>query len=153
MLFRTVLAVASFCLPAMSQPNLSGTWKLNLQKSDYGPDYRVPARQTNTIEHNDPKLKITQDEEYATGSPVHGTAEYRTDGQESTNDVMGNVMKAVAKWEGETLRIETRGDFNGMPIYLDDRWSLSADRRTLTLKRHFEGHNRTADQTILFDRE
>ncbi|MCL5743643.1 MAG: hypothetical protein M1541_06915, partial [Acidobacteria bacterium] len=50
-----LLAVAACLLAARveAKPNLSGTWKLNVTKSDFGP-LPAPSARTDKIEHSDP---------------------------------------------------------------------------------------------------
>ena len=52
----TVTAFAA-SLAAQSKSNFSGTWKLNVSKSDFGP-LPGPDSRTDVIEHNDPVLKV-----------------------------------------------------------------------------------------------
>ena len=55
----TALFVTAFAtsMIAQSKPNFSGTWKLNLAKSDFGP-LPAPDSRTDVIDHNDPTMKI-----------------------------------------------------------------------------------------------
>lgn len=134
--------------------DITGSWKLNLAKSKYGENYRIPKAQTTTWERVGAKLKLTQHEEFADPpSPIEGSAEYWIDGRESVNTIMGNKVISVAKAEGEDLVIESKSNFNGNDILLRDRWVLSSNNKTLTLNRHFEGMGRTSNQTIVFDKQ
>ena len=58
-------------------------------------------------------------------------AAYTTDGKESKNDFRGTPAKSVAKWEGDTLTIDTKVDFQGTEITLKATWKLSEDGKTL----------------------
>lgn len=137
---------------AADLPNFTGTWKLSVTKSQFGKDYRTPLRQINTIEHNDPQLTVTQDEEYANiPRELHGTVKYTTDGKECVNEVVGYTFHATAKWDGRELVIDSTSD-DDTPIHLVDRWSLAPDGKVLTAKRHFEMGKRSADQVLLFNK-
>jgi hypothetical protein len=147
------LLIAACLSVSAAPPDLSGTWELNREKSDYGQNYRAPQKQTNTIEQSAGKIKITQHEHFSDEPrEVQGSAEYWTDGRESVNTVMGNKVTAHAKRDGDVLVIESRSNFNGTEIFLRDRWILSDSGAVLTLRRHFEGGGRTADQVIVFEK-
>jgi hypothetical protein len=66
--FIVVAALAMTLLAAQSQaaPNLTGVWKLNLSKSEYGP-VPPPDAMTRTINHNDPSLQISTSQKGAAG--------------------------------------------------------------------------------------
>lgn len=138
-------------MPAFAaRPNFSGEWHLNLDKTDYGPDYDVPTptRLVQKILHKDPNLTLDQSETVQ-GAERAGTVKYTTDGSEVVNQVMGNTMRATAMWDGNVLVIHTWGDFNGSRIDLIDRWSLEDKGKTLIVRRHFEGMGRKADHYIV----
>jgi hypothetical protein len=49
--------------------------------------------------------------------------------------------------------MKTTGSFNSNAILLEDRYQLSKDRKTLTLRRHFEGQRGGAqDQVLVFEK-
>ncbi len=75
----------------------------------------------------------------------------RTDGTPSLNDVFGNQMTTVARWDAAELVMTTTGKFADNEITLVDRYTLSADGRTLTVRRHFEGKQRggVQDQVLV----
>ena len=64
---------------------------------------------------------------------VTAELKYSTDGKETTNSIRGNEIKSTAKWEGDDLAVAGKGSFQGADITLNDRWSLSADGKTLTI--------------------
>jgi hypothetical protein len=69
------------------------------------------------------------------------------------NDVYGNAMKAVTKWKGGVRVMETNGNFGTNKIKLMDRYELSKDQKTLTLRWHFEGQRGgVQDQVLLMRR-
>src|SRR5262249_29192956 len=86
---------------AGAHPNLSGTWKLNVNKSDFGV-MPPPDSQVNVIDHHDPVLKVK-----VTAEGSQGKQEYElnstTDGKEATNTLMGQPMKSTTVWEGGNL--------------------------------------------------
>ena len=123
-------------------PNLSGVWRFSSAKSELGPNYPAYKSRVDTVEHRDPDLKLQTVQEREDGGKVDGSAAYRTDGKETINDVSGNALKSVARWEGAALVMETTGNFGERRIKLADRWTLWADGKTLLIERTFEKRRR-----------
>jgi hypothetical protein len=132
------LALAAFCLAAMAAttpdektPDLSGTWKLDVAKSDFGP-IPPPDSQTNVIEHKEPKVKIKSSTK---GGMQEGEAElnYTTDGAECTNKMGPAEVKSTAKWDGKKLVITSKLDMQGSPLTLKAAYDLSEDAKVLTV--------------------
>ena len=97
---------ASASLPAA--PDLSGNWKLNGSKSDFG-ELLARAGLTQQITHAEPKVEGKMPGDMG---DIEFTAKYTTDGNESTHHGFGGAeAKSLAKWEGETLLRETEGAF------------------------------------------
>src|SRR5450756_1203608 len=62
-----LVVAALFNIAAFAQkPNVTGTWKLILAKSDFGP-LPAPTSRTDVIEHNDPNLKDSSNADTAQG--------------------------------------------------------------------------------------
>ncbi len=151
---RRILALTVFCglcSFAQSKTNFSGTWKLNGSKSDYGP-MPAPEKYVSKIKHEDPKLEISSD---VSGQQGDYTAEtkYTTDGKECANTVRNFSMKTTLKWDGEVLMFDSKADFNGNEILFKDKWSVSADGKTLTIDRHITAPQGEFDQKQVFDRQ
>lgn len=146
-LFGILLLPLAF---GQQKPDLTGSWDLNLQRSDYSKE-APPKSMAYRFEQNDPELllEITVD---GPQGPMNARFRYRTDGTEVTNDVLGNPFKAVAKWDGATLAMESWGRFGDNEVRLNDRYSLSEDRKTVTLNRHYEGRNGPQDQKLIFEK-
>ena len=144
-----VVAVATVAAASQTPPNLSGTWVLDVAASDFAKE-SPPATKSVTIQQLGSKLTMTIAEEGQRGA-VNGDAQYLTDGTPVTNSVLGNLMTTVAKWEGAELVMTTTGEFSGNEITLVDRYALSADGKTLTIRRHFEGKQRggVQDQVLV----
>ena len=64
-------------------------------------------------------------------------------------------MTTVSKWEGAEPVMTATGDFAGNEITLVDRYALSADGKTLTVRRHFEGKQRggVQDQVLVYRKQ
>jgi hypothetical protein len=118
-------------------PELSGTWKLNRDKSDLQDDYRYAVsrgEQSLTIDQREPEFHMTR--RYASGD---ANSIIYTDGRAASNrDTNGETIQSTAKWEGKKLisRYAVHRSFEGNPETVDviDEWTVSSDGKTLTLK-------------------
>jgi hypothetical protein len=148
-----VLTVTAFAasLAAQTKPNYSGTWKLNVAKSDFGP-IPGPDSQTNVIEHNDPVLKVNSTAERPQGKQ-NATLMYTTDGKEVTNKQGPNNIKSTAVWEGSNLVINSKFTLNDSDVTIKSVWTLSADGKTLTEDRHLAAQMGEADQKMVFEKQ
>ena len=133
-----IAALMAFCLAAMAaspqddkKPDLSGTWKLDTAKSDFGM-MPPPDSQTSVIEHKDPKLKVKTTTK---GGMQEGESEsnYTTDGEQSTNQMGPMDVKSTAKWEGKKLVMHSKADMQGNEILIDLTYSLSDDAKVMTV--------------------
>lgn len=151
-LFPLMLLALAFGLGQIqAKPNFSGTWKVDVNKSDFGP-MPAPDSQTEKINHQDPDLKMNVSESGQMGDLNFDLA-YTTDGKECTNSVAGNEFKSTLTWDGDNLVIDTKGSFNGNDFTAKDRWTLSEDGKTMTVERHLASAMGEADQKILFEKQ
>jgi hypothetical protein len=151
-LCATALLALAFGFPqAQAKPNFSGTWKLNAAKSDFGA-MPAPGERTDTIAHQDPDLKDSFTQRRPAGE-LAAEMKYSTDGKETTSSVGGIEIRTVAKWDGDDLTIAGKTQFNGADVMLNDRWSLSADGKTLTIKRHVNSPMGETDQKIVLEKQ
>ncbi len=146
-----VLVLSTVLAAAPAPTDFSGIWKLDLDHSDFAGQAK-PESKVQTVVQRDNELTVTIDEVQA-GRPVKGASRYKLDGTEVTNDVMDNPLKSTITWDGGTMVMRTRGAFGGADILLIDRWTLSADGRTLIMKRHFEGRGLVSDQTLVYAKQ
>jgi hypothetical protein len=125
-----VIAAAANMAMAADKPDFSGNWKLDADKSTFGP-MPPPTSMTRKIVHKDPDLAVDQAQSGDQGDQ-NTSMKYSTDGKETTNSMMGNDVKSKAVWEGKTLVITSAANFGGADVKLTDKWSLSDDGKTLT---------------------
>jgi hypothetical protein len=147
-LLTLITAIGCFA----ATPDLSGTWKLNSTKSEFG-QFPAPGSMTQKITSADGKItvdmKMTGEQgEFAMNST------YTTDGKESTNTGFGGgETKSTAKWDADALVIDTKGSFGDNAFTMKDKWSLSADGKVLTVARHFSSGMGEMDQRMVFDKQ
>lgn len=134
------LTLAAF-LPAMGataqdHPDFSGTWTINLIKSD-----APPGRGGQQMDMSKLTLTITQTAEALTivqsGMGPERTSTYYLDGRESTNAAMRGEMKSTSTWDGDKLVTEgssTMQTPNGeRTITISEVRSLTKDGKTMTI--------------------
>jgi hypothetical protein len=156
MLHKTLVAaltVTAFAasLAAQSKPNFSGTWKLNVSKSDFGP-LPGPDSRLDVIEHNDPVLRVNVAQEGAQGKQ-NFTLSYTTDGKEVMNKQGPRDIKSTVVWDGSNLVLNSKFSFNDNDVTVKNVWTLSADGKTLTENAHLSAQMGEADQKMVFEKQ
>src|SRR4051812_42781211 len=136
-----LLMTGALCAPLAAQSpvpaELSGTWKLNRDKSDLQDDYRYAVsrdEQSLTIDQRETEVRMTRRYASADANSV-----IYTDGRGTSNrDTNGETIKSTTKWEGKKLisRYAIHRSFQGNSETADviDEWTVSSDGKTLTLK-------------------
>ena len=151
--FLVVLAILTLAaLPALAKPNFTGDWKLNTSKSTFG-EMPAPDSMTYKITHADPKLSTAVKQSGQMGE-FEMQASYTTDGKECSNQGFGgSTAKSVVKWDGDTLVIETKGQFGDNEFTMTQKWTLSADGKTLNIVQTFKSAMGEGEQKLVFDKQ
>ena len=112
-----------------------------MEKCDFGTPLtvgpRFPARiesRTDVIEHREPKLKTSVKAKTPEGQQIL-ERNHLTDGQETTDDLPGGVVKSKARWVGRELLMEATIENESELARLTTRWRLSDDGKTLFVAR------------------
>ncbi len=148
-----MLAAAS---PARAQvrPDFSGTWRLDLAKSDYG-DLQGPEARTDVIEQHVGRIS-----ESVTAEGRHRKQRYTlifaTDGTQTAlppGTRMGSVtiLSVSARWQPASLIVTQKLRFQGALFEAANTYTLSANGNTLTIALALGGESGTA-ATFVFDR-
>lgn len=130
------LAVASLAGPplrAESRPDFTGTWKLNVAKSDLGA--RPITELTVVIDHKDPSFKYDVTG-VAGGNNFEQREEITTDNKPAESE---NGTVATAHWDGPVLVIEAKSPAG--EVIENTGLSVSADGKTMVR----EGMNKGPD--------
>ena len=124
LLLIAITVLGALTLSAQSKPNFSGTWELNVAKSDLG---GAPiSKLTVQMDHQGPVLKYTA-EAIVNGESFTESGTIDTDGK-TTADSRGGQVKA--HWDGEALVIVTTDSAGNL---LDTaRMALSSDGKVVT---------------------
>lgn len=156
-MIRKLLLIAFLvALPAASafaqpKPDFSGTWKLNVAKSDFGA-LPGPSSRTDVITHKEPSLtdEVTAE---AGETKQHYTAKYTTDGKEVTNQMGPREVKSTMKWEGGNLVINSKFSYSGSDVTGQSTWSLSSDGKILTVNIHYISAMGETDQKAVYEKQ
>jgi hypothetical protein len=134
-----------------AQGNVSGRWVLNKSKSDYG---KIPAPDTleRTVVQRAATITIVGFQTGAAGD-VSSNYTYYTDGRESTNKLQNGDSTGRARWEGVTLVIESSREVKGATLRQTERWTLSKDKKTLTVVNDIDVPSGKFQVKQVFDRE
>ncbi len=146
-----LIALPLVSLLAQQKPDFSGTWKLNVAKSDFGP-LPGPESRTDVVTHKEPSLSNNVTAEGAQGKQQY-TVNYTTDGKEAVNNIGPREVKSTLKWDGSNLKITSKFLFNDSPVTGEATWTLSPDGKTLTINGHFSSSMGEADQKLVFEKQ
>ena len=138
--------------PAPVKPNYTGTWKLNLSKSDYGP-VPAPESQVYTIEHKEPSIKINVEQKGGARGDIKYTLDLTTDGKEVAAIPESLGSKSAATWDGDVLVIKSNIQYQGAPLTIESKYTLSKDGKTLNIAAHIVGGFGEVDTSAVYDKQ
>lgn len=178
-----VLLAGVLSASAAAPANFAGTWALDKVKSENLPPPAASATSlTLTVTQDAQQINVVSKAEMPQSTSAGGpgaptltpglgrgrgmafplNASYKLDGTETTaNDPAGRIgtttFKAVWKDDGKTLELTRvlKGNFGGndVTITTTEDWSLSADGKTLTIKRTNESPRGTQSSTLVFNKQ
>ena len=132
-------------------PDFSGAWTLDVGRSAFGM-MPAPQRQTMTVEQRGAALRTTT----VTVSPRgerSASAAYTIDGRPARNaGAGGSEVTSTLAWDGPVLTIASRAGTPQGEVTIADRWSLSADRQTLTIDRRLRAATGDMEQRLVYTR-
>jgi hypothetical protein len=146
MSLRTAVPVLLMMAGALADPDFTGAWKLKQERSESG---TIPAPAA--------VMKIERQK------GAFGVAETLPDGarvawfvglgKELRTTSGSMVMRSIGKWEADAMLINTivngpKGDYAVM-----DRWVLSRDGATLTIRREVVRRTGGAESILTYEKE
>ena len=144
---KRLLAIFALALPVFAAtPNFSGSWMLNVGKSQYG-QFPAPEVMLRTVQIQGTQLTMKTYQKGAQGE-VTTELKYTTDGKPSVN----GANKGTATWYGDKLVIESEREAQGARLTQRDEWSLSADGKTLTVNTKVKLPNGEFDVKQVFEK-
>ena len=143
-----VVAIAGILTAqAQTKTNVSGTWKMNRDKSKFaegGPDAI-----TIKFEQKDGSLQ-----EWLTigGGQGDHTLElsYKTDGSQSAAQLDGQELKTMAKWEGDSLLIVITEPGGGI---FSRKFTMAEGGKAMTIAVHHTGGQGERDDTVFLEKQ
>ena len=156
-LFLTLFALTA----AGTQPsaNLSGKWKLNTAKSEFGP-IPGPDSRSDEIVQNGSEIKQSVVSDGAQGKQEH-TLVLTVDGKEHTvpeDSPMAHLgqlrlEKVAASWDNSALVVSETLNFQGNDLDVKNRYDVSAHGAVLTIASHVGSSMGEMDRKFVFDRQ
>ena len=117
-----ILAAAAWGQKA-AKPNLSGTWELDVAKSDFGA-MPPPKSVLNIITHKEPFVEMDQTMVLAKGK-FNAKLKYRTTAAQDANDSYGTTQTSWSKWFDNVFHIEAEVVAGKQFVRFRERWSLA----------------------------
>jgi len=133
------------------KPDFSGTWKLNVAKSDYGM-LPAPDSRTDVIEQSGETVKDKVSAATQQGKQDY-TLTFKTDGTETVNKAADRELKVTGAWSGPAMVVTTKLDLQGNEIVLKANWTLSEDGKTMTQAVHLTSPMGEMDQKVVFEKQ
>ena len=135
--------VLSAICAAASGDDFTGVWKFNAEQSEIR-DLPVPPASQLKLELDGKLLRVSTD---ASAPPLS----FPTDRTAVKAIVDGRTMSTMVKWEGAALLFNTL--VSGSEQYTQmDRWSVSRDGATLTIRRQIVRRVGEIESTLVYDR-
>jgi hypothetical protein len=135
-----------------TKPNLTGTWNMDLEKSNFG-GLEVPTSARYLIRHLGSKLEMQYEQD---GKITR--VDVTPDGEEHVLET-GPDTENIARvyWSGATLvfegRIKPMASSKALPMKWTSRWTLSPDKKVLTIDRHIAAEQAAVDQKVVFEKQ
>lgn len=146
-----LLLIAGVSAQSERKPNFTGEWRMDAEKSDFG-KFPAPTYIARNVVQKDPELVVDTTQRAANGEQTAHVV-YRTDGVETKNQLSTGEGISHAFWDGNELVIRTTmTNRSGVDVLMEERWSLSADRQTLTILSHIETPKGGADLKLVCQR-
>jgi hypothetical protein len=150
--FLLIVTAVALAQQTPTKPNLTGIWKMDLEKSSFG-GLEAPTTARYLIRHLGAKLEMQYEQD------GHVTrVDVTPDGEEHVLET-GPDTENLARvyWSGAVLvfegRIKPMASSNAPTVKWTSRWSLSPDKKVLTIERHIASQQASVDQKVIFEKQ
>ena len=136
------------------KPDFSGKWVLNAAKSDFG-QIPPPKSRVDDIKQKDAHLALVRTQLSSVGSTVTLTLDCTIGGGDcvSTNSEKEVQVKTRASWDGDVLVFNLTVTTPDGEVTTLDRFTRSADGKTITVQRHLTVAGIELDQTLVLEKQ
>jgi microcystin-dependent protein len=154
-----VMAATAFATASLAQqtPDLSGTWKLNLEKTDFG-QMPAPTGGTDVIEQRGSVIKQSVESESQYGKREF-VLTFSTDGKETkytpdSGPIVGRatLLSISSTWQDGSLIVKMLLDYQGNDVEETDTYSLSQDAMAMTVSSNMKSAMGERTRKMVFDR-
>jgi hypothetical protein len=132
--------------------NLTGTWNLNIAKSNFG-SLTTPVMQIDVIEQHGDMIRINTSEDNGPDGKREYTRSLMANGKPGPDQFAGKDATSVAYFADNQLLVKTSLVFQGSEVNVETLYELAGDRNTLVQSRHIKSAPLTTDQRLVFDRQ
>ncbi len=144
-----LLAAATGLVPAGADPDFSGSWNLQPDRSAISSLPRAPARVMNIEQQGEGYRCSLEIREHDPPALWHAS----TNGKDSRDPFEDGTTNTRAKWEGAALLINTIVNGRSRSYTRMDRWKLSRDRKTLMVQRNVVDLNGEVESRLVYERQ
>ncbi len=152
LVFLCFLTAAAFAQQAPEKPNFTGIWNLDLAKSSFG-GLEAPQSARYLIRQLGVKIEMQYEQDgHTTRIDVVPDGEEHLLETEPDSENLARVYwsSAVLVFEG---RIRPLPSSNAIPVKWTSRWTLSPDKKVLTIDRHISTERGNVDQKVVFNKQ
>jgi len=143
---------------ATAHPNLTGTWSLNLSKSDFD-QIPPPVSETLAFTQTGPRLTIGVISDSDRGKENY-TLSFPTDGTDTPTpkDTIPataelQILSSKGEWQGGSFVFTEKITYQGNPGTLTSTFTLSPDGKTLTRVMHISVDQGDFNTTSVFEKQ
>jgi hypothetical protein len=147
-----LIAAATALAQTPAKPNLTGIWIMDVAKSSFG-GLEAPQSARYLIRHLGAKIEM----QYEVDGHVT-RVDVTPDGEEHLLESLPESENlARVYWLGAVLvfegRIKPTASSNAPVVKWTSRWSLSEDKKTLTIDRHITSQQTSVEQKVVFEKQ
>lgn len=125
-------ALTALCAVAADQPKLAGNWKMNADKSDFGPSPMKPEKFDRKIEQSATEVKVSTTQAM-NGQERTTDVSYITDGKEHVVKAGQADVKVTAQYDGGALKVVSAREIQGMEIKVEEKWTVDEAGKVMTV--------------------
>ncbi len=133
---------------------LTGAWKVNIEKSDFGMLF-APKAAAVKITQEGATIKLAESDTNAQDETNRVESTLTTDGTQCSGTLIATnySVKGIMALSNGSLTFDGGGSSGGVDFKVHEVWALSADKATITITRHFSSARGNTDQTLLLEKQ